>query len=157
MAAPLIGAGLLLQGLGALQEFQGIRLDEKINRNISAFNAKLADRDAELSIASSRERAKEIRENTDALISKHRAAFGASNIVSSSGSPLLAQLKQREEGEKAAQSALLEGKVQAAGFSARKALAQFESDIARERSRTRQRGALLGGATGLLSTGSKLF
>jgi hypothetical protein len=156
MAGPLLGIGLGLQTLTTLSGIGGSRLDEKINRNISGFNARLAAKDAELALRSGRERAEDIRESTESLISKHRAAFGVSNVVSTSGSPLLAQLKQAEEGERAAQSAILEGKVAAAGFSARKALAEFESRITHTRGRRERTNMLLGGLAQGASTFTRL-
>jgi hypothetical protein len=146
MAGPLLGLGLGLQTFSTFSGLQSNKLDERINRNISAFNARLAARDAELALKAGRERAEDIREDTTSLIGKHRAAFGVSNVVTTSGSPLLAQLKQREEGERAAQSAILEGKIQAQGFSAREALAQFESEVTARRGRAERRNILLGGA-----------
>jgi hypothetical protein len=145
MVAPIAFAALLLQGFSTAQGQKGSRLDEKISRNISAFNARLASRDAELALRSSRERAEDIREDTDNLISRHRAAFGVSNVVTTSGSPLLAQLEQRVEGEKAAQSAILEGKVAAAGFSVRESLANFESQVTQKRGKVQRQQMLLSG------------
>jgi len=138
---------LFLQGLSTVGSLRASRLDEKINKNILGFNARLAKKDAELALKAGEETAEDIREDTTSLISKQRAAFGASNLVTTSGSPLLAQLTQREEGEKAAQSAILEGKARARQFSIRESLAEYETGLLRQRGKIERQNILLNGLT----------
>ena len=150
------GGLLALTALSTAQQRSASKKNERIQGQISQFNADLSRQNAELAIESSEKRAGDVRENTRALISSHRAAFGASNLVTTSGSPLLAQLKQAEAGEEAAQDVLLEGRLQAAGFSAQSSLDDFERQVGKTRGRAERRDILLSGVSQGLSTAATL-
>ena len=151
------GGLLALTALATAQRMRGQRQDEKTARSIAGFNARLSERNAAIAIKSSKEKAGDIRETTKELISKHRAAFGASNLVTTSGSPLLAQLKQAGKGEEAAQDALVEGRMQTAGFSIQASLDEFESSAIQARGSSQRREILLSGASSGAGTAATLI
>jgi hypothetical protein len=155
--AALFLAAMAAQGLSTASTIKTLKLNEKINNNILGFNASLAKRDAELALGAGLKGAERVREDTTSLISRQRASFAASNIVSTSGSPLLAQLKQREEGEKAAQNAILESRVAASGFSAKAALAEYQIKLNKFQGKQSRKNALLTGIAGGVQTGSKFI
>jgi hypothetical protein len=155
----MAAATAAILGLGAVStmaQTRASRENEKMQARISNFNAELSKRDAELALESSIKSAEDVRKRTQQLISSHRAAFGASNLVTTSGSPLLAQLKQAEKGEIAAQDVLVEGRLRAAGFDLRADLDRFEAEAARTRGRSERQQILLSGLSRGLGTAGSL-
>jgi hypothetical protein len=150
--AALVG----LSAVGTFAAYRGNKQDEKIQRKIASYNAELSKRNAELALESSDKRAEDARERTQQIISSHRAALGASGLVTTSGSPMLAQLKQAELGEETAQDILLEGRMQAAGFSAQESLDRFTGEAARARGRSQRAQMLLSGISSGIGTAATL-
>lgn len=157
MGAGLLAGSLVLGGMSTLQQIQGSRADQRISQNISRFNAAVARQNRDLALESAERQAEDVRERTQEVISSHRAALGASNLVTTSGSPMVAQLKQAELGEELAQDVLLEGRIQAAGFSAQATLDDFEAKVGKIRGRNERREMLLSGIGRGLSTAGSLI
>jgi hypothetical protein len=149
-------AVLAVAAIGTAVQVTASKGNQRVAENISAFNRRLAVRDAELALESGRKKAEDVRENTRKIISSNRAAFGASNLVTTSGSPLLVQLRQAEEGEETAQDVLLQSRLQAAGFSAQASLDEFQQRIIGRRARSERTGAILNGVSRGLSTAGSL-
>lgn len=149
-------AAVGLSTISAISQRRASRADEKIQANISNFNAEVSRRNADLALESAELRAEDTRERTLQIISKHRAALGASGLVTTSGSPMLAQLRQAELGEEAAQDILLEGRLQAAGFSAQESLDRFSAEAGRARARSERSQLLLSGLSKGLGTAATL-
>ncbi len=154
---PLLLGAMAFQAISTKGQMQASKKNQKIAENIAAFNAKVALRDADLAIEASETSATNIREQTTRLISEHQAAFGASNVVTTSGSPLAAAIRQRKEGEKAAQNELLKGNIAAAGYESQANAQGFQGRLARFKGKQERTDLLLTGLAQGASTGSKFI
>ncbi len=149
-----VTAGVL--ALSTATQLRSSKKTEQTARRIAGFNAEVARQNAEIAIKSSELKAEDIREETGRVISRHRAAFASSNLVTTSGSPFLAQLRQAEVGEESAQDVILQGKLQAAGFSAQEELDKFKQETFRQTGKLQRNQILLSGLSGAISTAQKL-
>ena len=152
-AGGFFGLGLL----GTAMDIKSQRFDEKVQRNILTFNEALLRQGAVLATKAAETRSKDIRRDTRSLVSTHRAAIGVSNLVTTSGSPLLAQLKQAEVGERAAQRTLAQGRVDSLSLTTKANLAAFEREVIRRRGKAQRRGMLLSGIAGSAQTGASFL
>ena len=139
-------------GLGALQALRQGRQAE----GLGEFNARNAERDAELAVQAAAFEEERSRERAASFLSSQRAAAGASGRTVSEGSSLLLQAETVEDAELDALAIRFSGSVQEARERSRAAAERFQGRAARSNSRTRAFTSLLSGATraaGLLAAG----
>lgn len=142
---------------GTIFNLASIRQEGQAERAVAGFNRQVAQKNAQLSLEQGEQTAKDIREQTRRNISSARAAAVASGVVSTEGSPFLAQLDIAFEGEKQALTALRESQIEAQGFETEADFRTFEGDLSRRRESTRRGGALLSGITGAGREGLSLL
>jgi len=152
MGIAAVGVGMA--ALGAAQQYQSSRTNEKIQSNALAFNNDIALRNARLSRERAQEQAEKTRQDTKFLVSRQEATSAASGVVTTTGSPLLARMQQAKEGELEAYNILKEGAIDAQGFEAQASFRDFETNVARLRGSQERTGILL---SGLSSVGSSLY
>ena len=151
------GLGLILNAFTTGLNDKAITFNEKVNANIEAFNVNVAQRDADIAIQSANKAATQIRAETDTQVSNAVSQFAASNIVSTSGSALLTQLKLREVGETSAQNVILQGQQAAQNAVIQGQMAQYRQELNRARAQSQRQNNLLNGVASAASTAAILL
>jgi hypothetical protein len=145
---PLMAFNVGLSALATDAQLKAQGLDTSLKRATLDYNAQIDTENAATAIANSQVAASDIRRETDTLISSHRATMAANGVVTTEGSPLLDQLKQREFGATSEQRALLQGQQKAAAFSAEAELANYESAAEQARKEANKTSTILSGIAG---------
>lgn len=149
---------------GSLFEQQGIRASTQAAQTQATRNQQIAQRNEVLATEQANEESDLIRRQTKRDISSAIATSAASGVVTTAGSPLLAQLEIAFEGEKAALTRIRQGEIEAQGFKSEAEFRGFERDIAGVRGKIARSSSLLRGITQdaqqiaqNATTGAKLF
>lgn len=119
--------GTILSGLGALQQSKAEQQTAKTNAALQTYNQEVAKRNALLATKSAQLKADEQRRDTIRRVGAFRSAFSKAGVVSTAGSPLLAQETQAGEGEFEARKFLFEGLVQSSGYDSEAAIAGLKA------------------------------
>lgn len=108
--------GLALSAAGQFQSAQAADANARFNARLNEFNAKQREIDAKMALRAAQADADATRRETRRRIGSIRTAQAKSGVVTSEGSPLLAQSEQFAEGEQDALRQLYRGNVSAQGF-----------------------------------------
>lgn len=133
----LIGAvvSVAATAYSAISSYQASKAQAKTAAAYARYNATVASQNAQAQSARARLAAQR-------AIGSQRAAFAASGLETTSGSPLLVTLDQALEGEMAAQTALRQGVIEGVGY-------QSQIDQAKQTASSQGTAAIVGGIGGI--------
>lgn len=123
----------------------------KSDAAIQARNAEIDRRNAEAARVSAGRAADEERADTARKVGSIKSAFGKAGVVTTAGSPLLAQETQAFEGELEAQKILFEGATQAAGYMSSAQIFSEQSKQSKSKAKSSLYKGILGAGTSLLN------
>lgn len=143
--------------IGTFSGIQNSKANERIQQQTIAFNKQVAEQNARLSRERAAEEAEIIRRETDLLIGRQQASFAASGVLTTDGSPLLAQMEQAREGEIEALKTLRRGEIEAQGFENESRFRTFESQVAGIRGKQERVQIGLSGIRDIASSATSLL
>jgi hypothetical protein len=151
----LLIASAAMSAAGSIQQGQAAKAEAESQKNMSDYNAKLAEREAQAIDEKTKfDKSREAEAGAERM-SSLKAALGASGAVSSAGSPLLIMAKQASENELAQLGISEEGRLAAQRARSEGALQTMQGKIYRQKGNAAQQsGYMQAGSTMLSAFGS---
>jgi hypothetical protein len=145
------------------QTDQAVR-QEQARAGVSDYNAEIARQNAAQARAAATQDAGDLRAEARRKTSAIRARLAAGGVVTTAGSPLLAQAEQEREGAFAAERRLYRGELEARGAEQQSVLDTYRGDISRSNigfegaaGGIRETSAIIGGVSNLVTVGQSIL
>lgn len=141
-----------LMKLATWQEYYSNQSQTDQEAFVYEYNASIADREADLILENAATEAKAYNDLVKQSISSQRAAFAASGVVTTEGSPLDTQITEAINGSLSVQNIVRTGNIQAEGQRSNANLQRYYANIARAGGQVRGTNIIMTGIGNILSS-----